>query len=374
MHPKYDIQTIVSPSQFGGETKNQDRAVFHGPSSVAVLCDGVTTSSKSADAARFLVSQAPSAFEDGLSVITEQLLNYRQTAVDCGIKVDDDLSPQMQKLLTTIAKEKMKSSYQSTFLAVKFTVGKSYVTTKIINFGDSGFFAFTPSGQVLMTNLSDEKQSGYTAIDGSSDITLTPDCDLLVEILGSPSALPGFCDKFQTIKPDDWMLCKAVRSIDIKRPVALNTPKQGLSLKYGQLIVAPKYLLFAVGDNYRRLLYSRCVRTVDDFTAISPIVNFNERGNATVVLPDHYTGKESLVKERFAFDTDFLLCSDGFYRAFANSDQMHQWLKENKSSLDDRAKKKKLLSSLHARLHGKCGDDDISFIYMSSKGGDVNAV
>jgi len=63
-------------------------------------------------------------------------------------------------------------------------------------------------------------------------------------------------------------------------------------------------------------------------------------------------------------DTNYVLASDGFYTCFPDPSSLWAWLCENETALADPEHQSALLQELHDQLNAKCGDDDISFIWV----------
>jgi len=96
--------------------------------------------------------------------------------------------------------------------------------------------------------------------------------------------------------------------------------------------------------------------------------SFNGLGNTTAVLPDHFGSDKGLIIEKqFSPDTEFILCSDGFYQSFEDFSGMHFWLKDNIEALSDPKARLILFRELHKKLADKCGDDDMSLIWIFRK-------
>ena len=96
--------------------------------------------------------------------------------------------------------------------------------------------------------------------------------------------------------------------------------------------------------------------------------SFNGLGNTTAVLPDHFgSDKGIIIEKQFNSDTEFILCSDGFYQSFEDFSGMHFWLKDNKDRLSEPAARLILFRELHRKLADKCGDDDMSLIWIYRK-------
>ncbi len=340
---KYDALTVVSPSLLGGETKNQDRAVFDSLFSVAAVCDGVSSSPYSAKAAELITQYAPILLDDpdkNLPIIINMLRFYRMTAINKGVKINSELSDGMRQMLMEASQTKLEKSCQSTFIGVKFGFERNHIRTRILNFGDSGFFAFSPTGQLLYSNLN--KGNNRTS-------------EVIAKPLAYISGMPELCEKIA--KPLYWMICKVIESSSEE------------TFTEGQLIVVPRCSLSVVRDGKNaglvKIVRSTLVKTVSLFKSSFNAIKLVDSGNITAVLPDSFGNRNGLaIEERFPADTEFLLCSDGFYRGFYDSDRMWGWLKDNAVRLKVPSKRKELFEKLHAALDNRTGDDDISIVWI----------
>jgi len=368
------IIRVVSPSSLGGETKNQDRATFDKKANTACVCDGTTSSPYSALAASIVSSYAPLFLNDinNLKVIAELLYAHRNKALQNDVAVSPAISESIRNLVRDAAKQGLKTSFQTTLVAMGFMLQDSCVQAKIVSCGDSGIFAFSSAGQVLMTNLSENEKRG----EGRSlnTITFCPGSELLVKSEGQLSNLPQIMAQINLDNPDKWLLCQTLCSTNNNNSPDAQTAT-GLRLSPNESLLVPKYLFYGVKDpgfrEYGRLYYSRFIRRLAKPKMACSDIHFDAKGNVTAVLPDHFsTGNWDYVEDRFPIDTHFLLCSDGFYRAFADPGAMWDWLTTNRSGLSKKASRLHLLNDLHHRLHRTCGDDDISFIWISPRRND----
>jgi hypothetical protein len=82
----YAAIVVVSPLVHGEDKKDQDRARFFEPGQSACLCDGVTSSPDSAQAAELVTSFAPTLFQgnvaERLGVLCDLLMALRQESPD----------------------------------------------------------------------------------------------------------------------------------------------------------------------------------------------------------------------------------------------------------------------------------------------------
>ena len=116
---------------------------------------------------------------------------------------------------------------------------------------------------------------------------------------------------------------------------------------------------------YRRLRFSRLIRPITANGPARDTLRFNGPGTATAVLPDHiYSGGWSHFEERFSLDTRFLLASDGLTGCFPDPAGLWRWLHIHEERLGNPQQQAQLLHDLHAERHARCGDDDISFVWI----------
>jgi len=370
MEHLYNTTKIVSPCQLGGEEKNQDRAVIS-PSCIYTICDGVTSSPNAQWGAAVTSVLSQTIFNNGnvnLELIANVLMSMREAAIESGISVDESLPESMQELMQEAAQNKLKNSHQTTLVSCKFIPEDNCMKVIMVICGDSGFFAFSPKGNLLYTNLpesdnTDEKEH-------SGKIPFYPDSEILTVVKGTVSDYPCLSEKFNNGNANDWLCLQAICLCDDSTPVTNGT--KGILLKPFEEILAPKYLVGIPQDpnykEFRRLPFSKFVRRISEPIAEPSEFVFDDRGNTTNVLPDHYyTDEWEHSEERFPKDTSFLLCTDGFYRSFSNSTEMWEWFVENENALKKKEPQIRLLKELHKKLNDKTGDDDISFIWLSSK-------
>ena len=106
----YGAMTMVSPMMLGEEQKDQDRARFFGPGLVGCVCDGVTSSPHSTQAAERVASFAPILFEKDirarLRTICDLLMAYRREFQATDLAMPYEMSEPMRVMLTQALREK----------------------------------------------------------------------------------------------------------------------------------------------------------------------------------------------------------------------------------------------------------------------------
>ncbi|HML73147.1 MAG TPA: protein phosphatase 2C domain-containing protein [Anaerohalosphaeraceae bacterium] len=377
MKKYFNVIQAVSPSDSEGEAKNQDRILFDPKTNTACVCDG-TTSSPSADQAASIVSRCSPLIlnndvNKNIKTIVDLLMAHRNLAIKKGVKAVGVTNESMRMILEDAAKENLKKSFQTTLVCAAFERQQRNILAKILSCGDSGFFAFSPDGQLLLSNLSkvDEKPVAPDNGEGHK-ICFSPGTELLVKVVGPLSRFPMLANNTGISSLKSWAVCRTVCLWDNSKPQIKTAEHSVLWLQPNELLLSPGHLISAtknpVYKKLRCLNYSRFIRQLSSPAQPAADMNFDMRGNITAVLPDHYyTGKWDYFEERFSQNTHFLLCSDGFYHAFSNTAGMWEWLKRNERNLTISLKKKTLLNELHHKLDKKCGDDDISFIWVRPK-------
>jgi serine/threonine protein phosphatase PrpC len=373
MKNTYKVINVVSPSVFGGETKNQDRAVYDPRSQTACVCDGTTSSPFSEKAATIISRSAPVIMDNpkkNLKIVSDYLISCREAAIKRGVVIAKSLSDSMKEFVQEAAKHNLKHSFQSTAVAAVFDVQPSCLSTKVLSCGDSGFFAYSPDGTLLTSNLSGIKQNPEQYHRPYRyEIPFGPGSQLLIWIMGTLHDFPKI-DHENIQCPDKWLLCRAV-CLCSNSESAISQTAVTHYLEPNELLLVPKYLVFDPKDprfqKFGCLYYSRFIRRLLDPVMANTEIHFDQQGNTTAVLPDHFdTGQWDYFEERFAKGTHFLLCSDGFYRGFADPEGMWGWLKDHEKDLSGKSKQT-LLRDLHQQLNDHYGDDDISFIWITPK-------
>lgn len=380
----HTVIQVVSPSRFGGETKNQDRCLFDVETHTACVCDGTTASPYAAQAAKYVSQCVPILLDNpkpNLEIIADYLVARRNMVMKKGIKAHESVPVSIRNSVQDAAKRSLAQSFQTTLVAAGFERQQTCIVTRVLSCGDSGFWAFSPSGEQLLTNLQDtQTKSNPGQHQDFNTIHYYPGCELLVKLKGTLRDFPTFVKNSEQRCPDKWYVCEVICPYGSQG--ATHDVKQGprLCLKAGELLLAPKYLVSTPKDlehpEFRRLHYSRFVCPVASLGAVHSNMHHDLLSNITTVLPDHYyTGQWTWFDERFPIGTHFLLCSDGFYRAFSDPAHMWTWLKTNEDDLRKKHTKHMLISRLHDQLNQTCGDDDISLIWMiPTKGKDKDAV
>ncbi len=385
----YTASVVVSPLVDGEDQKNQDRARFFEPGQSACLCDGVTSSPNSAKAAELATSFAPTLFQGNvtkrLEVLCDLLMAHRQESmVTDDVRLPEGTPEAMRKMLQKVVQSKKAESFQTTIIAAQFVVDGQLVVVRVVKCGDSALFAFSPDGELLMSSLAlvsghdvsrDLSQSHRHRLGRGKRLSFGPEDEILVRIDGPLSEHKSLAHAagIAPLHAGNWIVCTPVDSSPRERTDALYlTEVQSHILVPGDRLVVPKFLygklLTSAGHQYLVLRYSSSIRVVSRCSDSTVTECLGGAGSSTLVLPDHfYAGAFDCFTDTFPEQTQFLLCSDGFYGAFSEWGQIHRWLDDNVNALDQKDQRQMLLEELHAQLRATKGDDDISFIWLKPR-------
>ena len=380
----YKVIRQTSPMHDEKDMKDQDRAVWYPTALTACVCDGVTSSSFSADAAELVTQFSPVIFkgdiEDRLKTICDLLITLRNDKLNSKIIMPPNISKQTQEILQEVARENMRSSFQTTMVAANFVPEIQAIITSIITCGDSIFLAYAPDGELLASSLSNgtgPKSKGKQLCKDiclnkpSININFGPGDILLAKVLCTCSDHPQIAAK-SGIKAEhihNWLVCKALDKCDGQIPDISLSDRSSIQIEYGDLLLVPKYLAGTLVhtncNGYVRFPYSCIIRMVKSYSNLLKVKKFQQSQSSTVVLPDHfYTGDWTYFQDRFPLGTHFILASDGFYNCFKDPDCLWSWLNHHQQDLQDDQKQINVMAELHRHLHNEHSDDDISFIFI----------
>lgn len=366
---------IVSPATCGGETKDQDRARFFGPGQVGCLCDGVTTSPQAAEGAELMVSLSPGFFEgdmgERLAMACDLLLARRAELQRTCPSVPSDMPEAMQTMLQQVARQKQAISYQTTMVAVRVRGDQTKVVVDILKCGDSAFVAFSNEGQLLSSSLQWPLGPGQDhAYPGRTEPKrFGPGDQVLVQVQGllQDQETLAANSRIDPRHQANWVIC---RPVDVNsRHEAKDPDLPALMIQPDDRLLVPRYLygrwLESQGQEYRCLDYSSAIRSMSPHQSPAFADGIEHRGPATAVLPDHFrSGHVESLEDQFPPGTHLVLCSDGFYSAFATASQMWAWLQDYSTVAKSSSQQETMLADLHGRLHAKSGDDDMSVVWM----------
>lgn len=174
---------IVSPGKDEEDEKNQDRLMLmetadgkNTKCQLAIVCDGATSSPYSAAAAQYVSGQVHALFQEGgLRRTVDALKEMRLALLEKPLTVDEAQCPVPMSMLEEIVREKYRSSYQTTFVAVclkrEETNSEGTVSIKVVGCGDSALFIFGEDGELHYNNMNVggelerlEHRSPFTAV------------------------------------------------------------------------------------------------------------------------------------------------------------------------------------------------------------------
>ncbi|MCY2954838.1 MAG: hypothetical protein NTU53_23145 [Planctomycetota bacterium] len=376
--PKQDLFsaiTLVSPARMGGESKDQDRALWYTVHGVAALSDGVSDSHCGAEAAQCAVDYAPALFARSvdpkarLRTLADLLYAKRREASRRGMLLPESASPAMRELLHDASQRALENSFQATLVTAAFIPADDRIDVNIVVVGDSAFFAFDHDGDTLLTTLDVGAPTPPIKEDYAA-FPLRPGDELICRILGDGNTYPHALEQsgVRTKSPGKWLIC-APRDVCNGAILRLrSTVRQpDVALRTDDLLVVPHHLAERFREqsmrHFCRVRYSSGVRRVS--APIQVPARLDQKSVFTAVVPDHIgTSQCRCLRERFPADTQFVLASDGFYSAFTTPQELWNWFQEHGSELGDHERPHAQLNDLHQRLQDRQGDDDMSFIWV----------
>ena len=366
----------------GDEMKDQDRAAWSSVALTACVCDGVTSSPHSGEAAELITKLAPVILSGDirtqLGMASNLLKIWREEGLLAGIELPANTPEQMKTMLHQAALENLKRSYQTTMIAARFIPGEDVTTVITVRCGDSIFLAYGPDGRLLTASHPDaenlthhDSEVGPNTIERGTEITFGPGDELLAKVL---------CHYNDHIESKIPLIIRSARMPNLLVCSVLDKCNEGgedtsvsnhpmIKLRWGDLLLVPRHLA-AVADNYKkdtyiRFIYSRLIRSLKTGTTLPLPVDFKKAGSTTAVLPDHfYTGHWTHFEDRFSLDTSYVLASDGFFSCFKDPDALWLWLRQHKQNLLTEQGQAQLMAGLHQFLRKNSSDDDISFVWV----------
>lgn len=368
-HEGLRILVVRSAAQYGGEEKDQDRAIWSPATQTACVCDGVSSSPFSEQAAQVATEFSPVLFHDednvesNLRVLSDLLTVKRLEAQQAEVKTGSGVSATMQALLEEVARENLTRSFQTTLVAASFLPTRAEILARYVVVGDSAFFAFASDGEVLVTSL---QSPAVLKSSGRQAIPIEPGTQLLVKVLCDASERPQLAHR-AGIRPGsagNWLVCRA---LDCLAHSEHDGPGGVPFLGPNALILAPRYLaeapLVPRYAGYRLIRYSKAVRLMNGSRPVT--AGFRDKTAVTAVLPDHFrAGRWTYGQEQFPADAQFVLATDGFYECFRDAGELWEWFQTHEENLSNEDSRRPLLTQLHARRYARQGDDDISFVWV----------
>lgn len=381
----YDAITVMSPMYDGDEKKDQDRAVWSFAALTGCVCDGVTSSPYSREAAE-MITKLASAILSGdirtqLGMASNLLKIWREERLIAGIELPANTPEQMRTMLHQAALENLKRSYQTTMVAARLIPGKNAVTVITVRCGDSIFLAYGPDGRLLTASHPDveslthhDSKLGPNIIERGTEITFGPGDELMAKVLCHcndhiESRIPPI---IKSTRMPNWLVCSVLDKCNEGGDDTSVSNHSTIKLRLGDLLLVPRHLA-AVADDYKRgtyirFIYSRLIRSLKTGTTLPLPVDFQKAGSTTAVLPDHfYTGHWTHFEDRFPLDTSYVLASDGFFSCFNDPNSLWLWLQKHNQKLLTEQGQAQLMAGLHRFLRKNSSDDDISFVWIYPK-------
>lgn len=160
----YERLIVVSPGKDGEDLKAQDRALVvvaedgRSPKRLmAIVCDGVSQSPSSAEAAEYVSSSVDLLYrENGVRQVSGGLFQKREALMKLPIKLEYDAAPVLKTMLEEIVVAKRARSFQTTFIAAAVDINEELsneLRISILGCGDSCVFIFTDRGKLLYNSL-----------------------------------------------------------------------------------------------------------------------------------------------------------------------------------------------------------------------------
>jgi len=318
-------------------------------------------------------------------MLCDLLMAHRHECQQNNIVFSKDTPKVMRDMLAKVVQEKRAMSFQTTIIAAQFISSIKGITANIIKCGDSAFFSCSPEGELLTSSLavSTNGQSLDEPIEEkqlysfeSKRIAFGPEDEILVRVESRLSQCQSIAEKsgIENKHWENWLVCAPVDACKAGNPNrhATLSERRSLILKPSDLLLVPRFLygtqLTSQGQRYQVIRYSSTIRPVISTKTPTVTNSFNDHNPTTMVLPDHfYRGCYDLFQDQFPPQTHFVLCSDGFYGSFPGWQQLWTWLQENADRLRNDEEREAILQELHADLHARGSDDDISFIWVRPK-------
>ena len=338
----------------------------------------MTSSAFSDTAAEDVTILSPTLFsgdiEQRLDFVCDLLYSRRDEKLATSVKIPAGTSDSMSEILQEAAHEKIKSSFQTTMVAAQFEPQADAIKASVVRCGDSMFVALDPKSEPLWCSPQSfgPAEPAPTQDGGrwrsTTEFAFGPGDEVLVTIDPSLAQDPFWARRMQ-IAPGHGAGFYVCRVLEKCQPTASHTatdPVAAWVLRYGDRIVVPKYLMGRVtkagGCFCAVVRYSRMIRSA---RGSSTPPRLCRGGAVTAVLPDHFhSGQWSYFDDAFPSDSQFVLCSDGFYGCFDDMSEMASWLKEHRQVILDPDKRTTILTELHGQLRQRGHDDDISFVWI----------
>ncbi len=170
--PTFDAICVTSPAEVEGEDKDQDRIHWDGNQLFACVCDGLTSSPFSDQAALYLSEHIAPALlgsteelsRSSILAARDHLIKLRQECLMRPVQLSAETPLVLSELLSEATHVHRKLSYQSTVAALRISYDEAVdqCIARALWCGDTGIYAFTSNGEIAWTNLA-LQESGLTA-------------------------------------------------------------------------------------------------------------------------------------------------------------------------------------------------------------------
>jgi len=239
---------VVSPASDGDEIKNQDRAVWYATQNVACVCDGVSQSPFSEQAAELVCQWCPSLFrgdmDQRMGAISDLLVTQRLELQ----QNSKSTRKAATSLVEQVARERLAQAFQTTLTAVCLTpLSDEELSAEIIQCGDSALFAFSPEGELLFETLNRQNAGACK----SKGFSFAPGDELLVKMVCPASDRMELASAvgIESRHAAKWLLCAPLDRPQSKRQAP--SAKPGLDLTESSLLLVPRYLLGRDFDDHQ---------------------------------------------------------------------------------------------------------------------------
>jgi hypothetical protein len=310
--------------------------------------------------------------QERLRTLADILFICRLEAQQSRIAIPTSVPSGMRSALIDAARQTLANSFQTTLVAAALIPTDDAVLIEIVRCGDCACLVFGPAGNLLMSSPtfgSTEAPDARELRDGQS-MRFGPGDELLVKVIErvSPCSQPVQESPTDHVAATNLLVCQPLDQVEKSISNGETDGHCGWLTPKDRLLV-PRHLIGAAYERepggYCRLRYSRIVRRISN---ASTAATFAGKGNVTAVLPDHIkSGQWTHLRETVPNNAHVVLCSDGFYTAFADPAELWRWLMSNAAVLDPNNAASGL-HELHDRLAAREGDDDMSVVWIRPVG------
>ena len=159
--PKYEALFLSSPASGEDGVKDQDRTAWDPQRLIACVCDGLTTTPYSTNAAEHLclrlseIMAGPQhSILPAMHTVCGELLEMRAQSINKPLLFDDAVPPVLHEMLRDVAMRDRQISFQSTAALLRITeTPDSEHVARAFWCGDTGIFVFRHDGKLAWSNL-----------------------------------------------------------------------------------------------------------------------------------------------------------------------------------------------------------------------------